>query len=188
MSKKGSILLVFFIVKLIVTVFIVINIYSSKISKIDDVKALDSDNTINDSYDLSNNPKILVNKYKNMANNVLDATNIYRSNVNKNNLVLDDKLSEIATIRAIEMAVNNKFSHQRPDGSYYSKLFDEYNIISRTSGENIASGFNDGYDVCNGWKNSKGHYANMINSTYNKLGVGIYKYNNTVYWVQIFTN
>lgn len=181
MNRRGSILLGLLIVKIIIVFILLINVFLSKISNIDSVKALDSNYNIL-------NPSELVKLHKQDANDVLIATNNYRNNINRNNLVLDDKLSEIATIRAIEIARNNNFSHKRPDGSYYSKLFDEYHVISRTSGENIAAGFTDGFDVCIGWKNSKGHYANMINNTYNKLGVGIYKDNNRTYWVQIFTN
>ena len=74
---------------------------------------------------LKRDSKILVDNYKNEATDVLVATNKYRSNIGVNKLVLDDKLSEVATIRAMEIALNNKFSHERPDGTYYSKLFDE---------------------------------------------------------------
>ena len=131
---------------------------------------------------------VLVSNYKKEATDVLNETNKYRKEANRNNLVLDDKLSQVATIRAMEIALNDKFSHRRPDGSYYSKIFYELNIESRTSGENIAYGYDNGKEVCIDWKQSKGHYANMVNDSYNKLGVGVYNYKGRTYWVQIFSN
>lgn len=130
----------------------------------------------------------LVSVNEKEATEVLVDTNKYRINNGVQELVLDDDLSKIANIRAVEMAMYDKFSHERPDGSNYSELFPELNIESYSSGENIAYGYVDADDVCDGWKESSGHYANMINSRYKRLGVGIYKYNDTIYWVQIFSN
>ena len=40
----------------------------------------------------------------------------------------------------------------------------------------------------NGWMNSQGHRANILNKNYTTIGVGYYQNANGVgYWVQLFT-
>lgn len=40
----------------------------------------------------------------------------------------------------------------------------------------------------NGWMNSDGHRANILNKNYKNIGVGYYQDANGVnYWVQLFT-
>ena len=55
-------------------------------------------------------------------------------------------------------------------------------------GENIAHGYNSGLLVTKGWRDSVNHYKNMINSDFKKIGIGLFKFNNNNYWVQIFTD
>jgi uncharacterized protein YkwD len=196
MSKRGLTFFLFILIIVIVAVCIgAKNITDSLTTDADHKLSSNNEEVIElSSLDLDNQvtrntyAKILVNHYKKEANDVLLETNKYRKEAKVGSLVLDDKLSEVASIRAMEIAIHNKFSHVRPDGSYYSKIFTEYKIVSRTSGENLASGYNNGEEVCVDWKKSKGHYANMVNKTYNKLGVGVYTYQGVTYWVQIYTN
>lgn len=201
MKKRGNFLLKFFVVKLIISIIFILainlnnslNTSATNVSNIKEKEITKEENLVSykeyNDYDvLKKDSKVLVEYYKDMAKDVLKATNKYRNKENKNKLKLDDNLSRVATIRAMEIALNNKFSHKRPNGTYYSEIFEDMKIVTLTSGENIASGQLDGNEVCKAWSKSKGHYANMINESYNKLGVGIYTYNNTIYWVQIFSN
>ena len=60
-----------------------------------------------------------------------------------------------------------------------------------TCGENIAAGYTTASSVMTAWMNSSGHRANILNTSFNKLGVGLYKDPNSMYgyyWVQIFSN
>ena len=44
------------------------------------------------------------------------------------------------------------------------------------------------FGVMNGWMNSQGHRANILNKNYTTIGVGYYQNANGVgYWVQLFT-
>ena len=36
------------------------------------------------------------------------------------------------------------------------------------------------------WRNSDGHYGNMINTMFTRVGFGKYTLNGKTYWVQIF--
>lgn len=90
-----------------------------------------------------------------------------------------------ANIRAREIA--GSFSHTRPNGTSYSTALDESGVKYRGSGENIAYGQRTAAEVMDGWMNSQGHRANILNSNYTKIGVGCYENNGVKYWVQLFT-
>lgn len=123
-----------------------------------------------------------------VSQTVLRLTNQYRSEVNVTSLTLDKDLSIMATIRAIEIAYSGKFSHTRPNGSDWSTLWPEYHgeKVYGIMGENLAFGYSSDEAACEGWRKSKGHYENMINSNFTKMGVGKYTYNGKTYWVQLF--
>ena len=98
-------------------------------------------------------------------------------------LKYDPVLSAYAQKRAEEIV--KQFSHTRPDGQSWRT-----GVKGGYSGENIAAG-NATADktVLEQWRNSKGHYENMIRPQYTRIGIGLvhipgseYGY----YWVQIF--
>lgn len=126
------------------------------------------------------------NSNKSIYNEMLTYVNNYRSEANVGSLAIDDNLNLAATIRAIEMAYSKKFSHTRPDGSMCYSVVDDLGITTYSIGENIAYGQRTVAAVSEAWKNSKGHYANMINSNFLKAGFGKYTLNGYTYWVQIF--
>ena len=91
-----------------------------------------------------------------------------------------------ASVRAREIPGN--FSHSRPNGTYYNTALDEGGVKYRGSGENIAYGQRTAAEVMNGWMNSQGHRANILNGNYTNIGVGYYENGSGVkYWVQLFT-
>ncbi len=138
--------------------------------------------------DLKKEALNMVSNNRNVCNEVLFYTNKYREEVGVPSLVLDDNLSLIANIRALELLYYNDFSHTRPDGSNVTKLASDLKIRYNAMGENIAYGYQNSKKVTIGWRNSKGHYENMINSNYNKIGIGLINFNGNTYWVQIFSD
>ena len=174
MNRKGSLL--FFIVFSLLISLIVINI---------DFNAT-SDNNVVEEETIYTSKEELVYNSEDQISIVLKQTNEYRKLENKKALVLDENLSKVANDRAKE--ISTQFSHEREDGTYFFKLLDKYNIKVNVSGENIAKGYNDGYEVCEGFKASKGHYANMVKDRYTKIGIGMYESNGIIYWVQIFSD
>lgn len=142
----------------------------------------------NFSQDLDNKEYIikLVKENKYISDEVILINNIYRGEVGVPNLEYSEDLSISATIRAIEIATT--FSHIRPDGTNFSTSVNTKNTNIRYIGENIAYGYDDINEVCEAWKNSKGHYQNMIDKRYKKIGIGYFKYKGVIYWSQIFTN
>ena len=136
-------------------------------------------------------------KYASMINKVVTNVNKYRneanlSNVNgisnRDNVVMDEQLCIAACVRAVEMAYSTKHSHTRPNGTQCYTVLNEMGISYSAAGENIASGYTTADSVSNGWKNSSGHYKNMISEEFSKIGVGVCKIDDVYYWVQLFTN
>ncbi len=99
-------------------------------------------------------------------------------------LVADEELSRVARIKSQDMKDNNYFSHTSP---VYGSPFDmmkSFGISYKTAGENIARGQATPQAVVNGWMNSAGHRANILNASYNTIGVGYVADGN--YWTQMF--
>ena len=138
--------------------------------------------------DLKSEAQQLVSTNINSINEVLSYVNQYRSEVGAAPLSLDSSLNLAATIRSLEMAWSDTFSHTRPNGSSCFSVADELGIGYYAIGENIASGYYDAASVSNGWKNSPGHYRNMISTKFGKIGIGVANVNGRIYWTQIFTN
>lgn len=130
----------------------------------------------------------LVSQNNAVYTELLGYVNKYRNEVEVQNLVLDTNLSIAATIRALEMAYAEKVEHTRPNGSSCFTILSELGIGYLTSGENIAYNYPSASSVANGWYNSPGHYANMVNKNFNKIGLGMVNLGGHKYWVQLFSN
>jgi len=122
----------------------------------------------------------------NYANQVLQLVNQERAKAGLSALTTNSALTAAANKRAQE--TKQSFSHTRPNGTSFSTVLKEYGISYRTSGENIAYGQRTPQEVVNGWMNSPGHRANILNPNFNKIGIGVYESNGTIYWSQLFTD
>lgn len=116
---------------------------------------------------------------------VVQLVNAERAKAGLSPITLDTTLSKAAQIRAKETV--NYFSHTRPNGSTFSSAITEQGISFRGAGENIAYGQKTPQEVMNGWMNSAGHRANILNANFTKIGVGYYQQNGVNYWTQLFT-
>lgn len=125
------------------------------------------------------------------ANRILELVNEIRAEAGVDPLVLDVNLTKAATMRAIELDYSDTFAHERPDGRHWNTVFAACGLDYTSAGENIAAGQKTPEQVVEAWKNSEGHYRNMVNAKYTKLGVG-YSNSNVgtykVYWSQLFMN
>ncbi len=120
---------------------------------------------------------------------ILNSTNAYRQEAGVGNLSIDYNLSVMATIRAIEMAYSNKFSHTRPSGKQWHSIWDEYGYAKgRVIGENLGKGYTSAEGVMRGWRNSPSHYENLVNGDFTKIGIGKYTYQGVTYWAQEFSS
>ena len=120
------------------------------------------------------------------AEQVVKLVNEERAKAGLPALKMDADITAAANVRAKE--IKQKFSHARPDGSSFSSVLKEQGVSFRGSGENIAWGQKSAEQVMNGWMNSDGHRANILNPNFKNIGVGHYQDENGVnYWVQLFT-
>lgn len=127
--------------------------------------------------------------YNSSRQTILNQTNAYRKEANLKELELDESLSKVATLRAMELAYSGSFSHTRPNGSEWTTIWEEYNGKERTvaMAENIAGDFESDTEVCERWHLSKSHNTIMLEPRFTKIGIGKYTYNGKTYWVQHFS-
>lgn len=120
------------------------------------------------------------------ASEVVRLTNSARSQNGYAALVEDGALSEAAAVRAREIA--RSFSHTRPSGASFSSALSESGVSYLRAGENIASGQKSASEVVNAWMNSPDHRANILNSSYSRIGSASVNIDGTLYWVQLFAD
>ena len=121
-----------------------------------------------------------VNTVEGVRKEMLKLVNELRASVGVQPVQYDESLNKASDVRANELMT--KFSHVRPNGEGSSTALrqfvsqDEYYENYIGMGENIQSNsmFGDDYTVAKrlfeSWKNSPGHYQNMIMSEWNVFG------------------
>lgn len=115
---------------------------------------------------------------------VIDLVNEIRVQYGLNTLKSNWELCRVARYKSQDMHDNKYFSHTSP---VYGSPFDmmkNFGISYRTAGENIAQGYKTPAAVVDGWMNSSGHRANILNASYTQIGVGYVSDGN--YWTQMF--
>ena len=94
------------------------------------------------------------------------------------------ELSRVARYKSQDMHDKKYFSHTSPTYGSPFDMMKNFGISYRTAGENIAMGYRTPQAVVDGWMNSSGHRANILNSSYKQIGVGYVADGN--YWTQMF--
>lgn len=107
------------------------------------------------------------------AYRVLELVNIERAKVGLAPLAFAQNIMNCAQIRAAETV--SLFSHTRPDGSSCFTCFTACGVPSGAWGENIAAGYRTPEAVVEGWMNSSGHRANILNGSFKYIGIGVKK-------------
>ncbi len=133
------------------------------------------------SYGLSLDPVKSESAY---ADEVIRLVNQEREKAGVGALNLNKAIEAAANIRARELV--EQFSHTRPNGNSCFTAIEEQGMIYRMAGENIAAGYASPQAVMNGWMNSPGHRSNILNGSFNAIGVGHYQKDGYNYWVQLF--
>ena len=94
------------------------------------------------------------------------------------------ELSRVARYKSQDMADNRYFSHTSPTYGSPFQMIKAFGLSYRTAGENIAMGYSTPQAVVDGWMNSSGHRANILNASYTQIGVGYVAQGH--YWTQMF--
>ncbi len=103
---------------------------------------------------------------------VIRLVNVERAKQGLSPLTENWELSRVARYKSEDMRKNNYFSHTSPTYGSPFNMMKSFGITYKTAGENIAKGYSTPAAVVNGWMNSSGHRANILNSTYTQIGVG----------------
>ena len=125
------------------------------------------------------------------AQEVLDLVNAKRAEAGVAPLSLDSSLNAAARVRAKE--ITTTWGHTRPNGGNPKSAVEEQGLSPSSVAENISAGRWSAQDVVNGWMESDGHRANILNPNYTKMGLGSVKVDNDpkkygMYWAQLFSN
>lgn len=99
-------------------------------------------------------------------------------------LTYDWELARVARYKSQDMKDKRYFSHTSLTYGSPFQMMKSFGISYRTAGENIAKGYATPEAVVNGWMNSSGHRANILNSSFTHIGVGYVANGN--YWTQMF--
>jgi uncharacterized YkwD family protein len=103
---------------------------------------------------------------------VVRLTNIERVNNGLPELKTDSKLSEVAWYKSRDMVNVGYFDHQSPTYGSPFDMMSQFGVSYTAAAENIAYGYATPEAVVEGWMNSPGHRANILNETYTHIGVG----------------
>lgn len=105
----------------------------------------------------------------------LDLINAYRAQNGVAVLSVSGSLNQAAAWMAKDMADNNYFSHTDSLGRSFSTRLGQCGVQSG-GGENIAAGTyrSSAQDAFTAWRNSSGHNANMLRSSFRQIGIARY--------------
>ena len=106
-------------------------------------------------------------------------------------LQLDGTLVAIARERAQDMATNNYFSHTTLTGGNVFGIMDAYGYVYALAGENIArNNYPQSQSVqvaMDGFMNSPGHRANILEPQFTRVGIGAaVAANGMIYYAVVF--
>ena len=96
----------------------------------------------------------------------------------------DWELSRVARYKSQDMHDEHYFSHTSPTYGTPFEMIRAFGLSYRAAGENFAVGYATPAAVVAGWMTSEGHRANILSSSYTKIGVGYVADGN--YWTQQF--
>ena len=115
-----------------------------------------------------------------LEQSVVSLINSYREEAGLAPLSMNGRLCGIASVRAYEAYVS--WSHTRPNGSGWLSVLGDYGFGYGAAAEELvhSSGY-DAASVVSKWTNSESASADLLNSSYTTIGVGVYSIGGMVY-------
>jgi hypothetical protein len=105
--------------------------------------------------------------------NLLTLTNQQRTANGLAPLRLDARLNQSATLKASNMFSENYWAHVSPSGIQPWYWFQQAGYNYSYAGENLAKDFDTSAGTVDGWMNSPGHRANILNAYYTDVGFAV---------------
>ncbi|HSX01776.1 MAG TPA: CAP domain-containing protein [Candidatus Saccharimonadia bacterium] len=104
---------------------------------------------------------------------LLAQTNQQRADNGLPALHLDARLNQSALLKAQNMFAEDYWAHVSPSGIQPWHWFDVAGYGYHYAGENLAKDFDTTSGVTDGWMNSPGHRANILNPNYTDVGFAV---------------
>jgi uncharacterized protein YkwD len=121
-----------------------------------------------------------------IAQEIVRLVNIERTKAGLTEFEICPDLTYLAEIRATDLEKN--YSHTRPNGQSATSYVVDNSQYSSV-GENIAQGYNSATEFVRAWMNSSGHRENILRTSFDMIGVGVYQdTNGKLHSAQIFAS
>ena len=124
------------------------------------------------------------------SENIISLTNESRKSFNLPALVSNQLLAKAAQAKANDMLAKGYFAHNSPDGKTPWDFIVSAGYSYLSAGENLAVNFVEAESVEAAWMNSPGHKANILNKSFEEIGIGIsqgeYQGHPAIFVVQMF--
>ncbi len=96
-------------------------------------------------------------------------------------------LNSAAKAHSSDMAARRQMSHTGSNGSSVGQRTKQAGYQWRAIAENVGVGYNSGSAVVQGWLDSPGHCANIMNPNYNEGGVSAVRgRDGKLYWTMVY--
>nr|WP_221377201.1 CAP domain-containing protein [Actinoplanes polyasparticus] len=120
---------------------------------------------------------------------VIRLVNVERKAAGCGSLAGESRLHRAAQKHSERQADQDSMSHQLPGEASMGDRVTAEGYRWGGVAENVAAGYRTPADVMDGWMNSPGHKANILNCGYKHIGVGLAKSGKgTQYWTQNFAS
>ncbi len=125
------------------------------------------------SYTTTGTPSVLSRVANIGTSDLLYHTNQQRYNQSIPGLVLNDKLSQAAFLKAQDMIENDYWAHTSPSGVEPWKWLADVGYNYSYAGENLAKNYPTADATIAAWMNSETHKANILNGNYIEVGFAV---------------
>lgn len=138
---------------------------------------------------LGGSPAFAVDASPRLEAQVLAAVNAQRAQRGLSPLQPTAALRELARQHSRHMLESGRLSHEGPEGRPLAARMQRAGVGYRMVGENVAMNYNHPDPVTSaveGWMQSPGHRANILEGGFTHTGVGVVSENGSHYFTQIF--
>lgn len=120
-------------------------------------------------------PAVLVEASAITSSTVISLANSARTEGGLSALTSNSVLAKAAQSKANDMLARQYFAHNTPTGETPWSFIKAAGYSYITAGENLAIDFSEAESVQTAWMNSPGHRANIMNKSFQEIGIGISK-------------
>jgi len=124
-------------------------------------------------YNVTTTGTVLGEKTDLSVNSLLVDTNAERANNQLPPLVVDEKLSQAASLKAQDMFKQQYWAHMAPDGTTPWQWFAQAGYSYDYAGENLAKNFQTAEGATTAWMASAEHRANILDDKYTNVGFAV---------------